>query len=114
MRRIRESQQSRATPQVSDSSQTAQSPTAPKDEYQDVMTKGEGLERWLELMTDRFVAGKDDDFNYEKVDRNEELDDTQHIKRCLEERWFDQEEPSWERGENELNEIQGQTGVQDF
>ncbi|KAF5139095.1 hypothetical protein E5D57_002884 [Metarhizium anisopliae] len=71
-------------------------------------TKEQGSELWREFLRERFIRGGDEDFDYAKVDGNEELDVV--LRRDEEDRWFDDEEPSWvgDRG------AAGETGVQDF
>lgn len=76
-------------------------------------SKEEGLERWKEAMTRRFLNGEDDDFEYEEVDESDEWDVLE--RRESEERWFEDEKPSWsgDTGEED-RERRGETGVQDF
>lgn len=113
IKKIDESQHS-GSKQAADG-HTAQERTTPSDEVADVVTKEEGVERWRELMTEKFVAGKDCDFDYEKVDLDEKLDDTKFTKGLEEDSWFDQEEPSQGSKEADSNKLlEGQTGVQDF
>lgn len=69
-------------------------------------TREEGIELWREFLRERFIRGGDEDFDYAKIDANEELDGV--VRRDEEEGWFDDEEPSWEGGKI------GETGVQDF
>lgn len=71
--------------------------------------KEEGINRWKEEMTIRFLAGKDTDFSYKEVDENDDLDVIE--RREAQDSWFEEEEPQWvgsEGGE------QGETGIQDF
>lgn len=69
-------------------------------------TREEGVELWREFLRERFIRGGDEDFDYAKIDGNEELDGV--VRRDEEEGWFDDEDPSWEGGKV------GETGVQDF
>ena len=69
-------------------------------------SREEGEERWKFQMTLRFLRGEDEEFDYERVDENEEFDAVERRER--EERWFDEEEPS--SGGNPECE----TGIQDF
>ena len=92
---------------------------APKPE-----TKAEARERWEEFLRDRFIHGKDEDFEYAKVDENDEFDVLE--RKDQEEAWFDDEDPEWvtDKGDQEEDEsgvggrrerkIEGQTGIQDF
>ena len=81
-------------------------------------TKDEGLQRWRKEMELSFLRGADADFNYAEVDGNEAYDDRVVQEREEEERWFEQEEPSWvEEGEQDSEKAEGltgQTGVQDY
>ncbi|ROW10409.1 hypothetical protein VMCG_01742 [Cytospora schulzeri] len=100
-------------------------------------TKEEGREAWEEFLRERFVMGADEEFDYGKVDGNEELDEMEHRDR--EEEWFDEEDPEWaddSEGDGDEDEedvmsdhreggaerrksrkekiLTGQTGVQDY
>lgn len=83
--------------------------------------KEEGLRMWREEMEIRFLAGFDEDFEYDDVDAGQE-DDGSEEEREEEEKWFNEEEESW-LGEGEREEengkgvkpvLKGETGVQDF
>lgn len=71
-------------------------------------TKEQGSELWREFLRERFIRGGDEDFDYAKVDGNEELDVV--LRRDEEDQWFDDEEPSWVGD----RDAAGETGVQDF
>ncbi|GKT66635.1 coiled-coil domain-containing protein [Colletotrichum tofieldiae] len=76
-------------------------------------TKEEGLLRWQEFLTERFVRGHDEDFDYSLVDHNDEYDTME--RRDAEEAWFDEEDPNWASDADEQARAkQGETGVQDF
>jgi hypothetical protein len=90
-------------------------------------TAEEGRTRWDEFLRLRFVAGRDDDFNYRTVDEDDEYDALERREQEL--AWFDNEEPSWagesedddealQKGEGKRVGIErpltGETGVQDF
>jgi hypothetical protein len=76
-------------------------------------TGEEGLQKWHEFLTERFVRGKDEDFDYSLVDRNDEFDVEE--RRTLEEAYFDAEEPGWASdGHDGHVEKLGETGIQDF
>ncbi|XP_032939766.1 coiled-coil domain-containing protein 97 [Catharus ustulatus] len=45
-------------------------------------------------MIQSFLEGQDGDFDYSQVDENPELDDLELLSRDLEDRYFDEEEPS--------------------
>lgn len=98
-------------------------------------TKEEGRAAWDEFLRERFVRGGDEDFDYSKVDGDEDLDSLENMDR--EEAYFDEEEPEWaddseedeeetevhgekdpERGDHPRPKrervLLGQTGVQDY
>ncbi|MCJ1248757.1 hypothetical protein MMC30_005976 [Trapelia coarctata] len=77
------------------------------------MTKEEGMQRWRKEMELRFLGGRDEDFEYSKVDSSEEYDDRGVEEREEEEKWFDEEDPQWITDTAEKR-VEGETGVQDF
>ena len=99
----------------------------PEDAPQD---KAEGQQRWHREMTERFLRGEDDDFDYATVDDNDEWDDRRQEERDAEDRWFTEEEPcfildeepsrhngpgrSSSEDEHAKKVPRGETGVQDF
>lgn len=77
--------------------------------------KEEGEKRWRWEMEMRFLKGADYDFDYEKVDHNDEYDDWNEEQ----ERYFDEEEPEWiidddRDSKNSTDHLKGETGIQDF
>ncbi|OAP61095.1 hypothetical protein AYL99_03296 [Fonsecaea erecta] len=82
--------------------------------------KEEGLARWKWEMQVRFLRGGDDDFDYDAVDNNPEYDDRILEERDAEDRYFDEQEPEFVKGEEGLprsqshEELEGETGIQDF
>lgn len=84
----------------------------PEDEDEVPQTKEEGMERWREAMTLRFLRGGDEDFEYGEVDGREEWDVIE--REDAEEHWFEEEEPGWVEGSPEDREVRGETGIQDF
>jgi hypothetical protein len=84
----------------------------PEDEDEIPLTKEEGMERWQEAMTMRFLQGKDLDFPYEEVDESEEWDVIE--RQDAEEQWFEDQEPEWVGDDVRDNEKHGETGIQDF
>lgn len=98
-------------------------------------TKEQGRATWDEFLRERFVRGGDEDFDYDQVDKNEDLDSLEHMDR--EEAYFDEEEPEW-ADDSDVDKIStgsaagdgqnpkerqkpkrerilvGQTGIQDF
>ncbi|KAI3327200.1 hypothetical protein HD806DRAFT_386101 [Xylariaceae sp. AK1471] len=89
-------------------------------------TAEEGRTRWDEFLRLRFVAGKDEDFNYRTVDEDDEYDAIERREQEL--AWFENEEPGWvgesedddealQNGEGKVGverPLIGETGVQDF
>lgn len=93
-------------------------------------TKEEGRQRWEDFLRERFVYGGDDDFDYARVDENEDLDLME--RRDQEEEWFDDEEPEWADDSDEADDLDdkdgeprktrpkrervllGETGIQDY
>jgi hypothetical protein len=65
-----------------------------------------GQSRWRALLTERFIEGRDDSFDYTVVDSNESLDED-WVGQKAQEDWFDEEEEV-------LEGTEGETGVQDF
>ena len=83
----------------------------PEDPDEVPKTKEEGFERWKFEMTLRFLRGGDQDFDYKEVDEGGEWDEIESKE--AEERWFDDEEPEWV-GEEGVESVGGETGIQDF
>ena len=73
-------------------------------------SKEDGYARWKDIMEQRFLSGRDGDFNYEKVDKSEEFDDRVLEERETQDAWFDIETP--EEAGNKF--LEGETGEQDF
>lgn len=81
----------------------------PEDPEDIPKSKEEGLKRWKDEMTMRFLSGEDTDFSYKEVDECDDWDTIENLE--AEDRWFDEEEPAWV-GENSFGD--GDTGIQDF
>lgn len=81
----------------------------PEDQDDIPQNKEEGVQRWKDEMTMRFLNGKDKDFPYNEVDENDEWDVFEN--REVEDRWFDDEKPEWTASEHAR---EGETGIQDF
>ena len=84
-------------------------------------SQAEGRQRWEAFLRDRFVRGRDDDFDYGPVDENDAYDDLE--RRDEEDAWFSDEEPGWasdgpavRAAEAEVRKKtpEGETGIQDF
>ncbi|KAI5796345.1 coiled-coil domain-containing protein-domain-containing protein, partial [Peziza echinospora] len=75
------------------------------DEEDAVMSKEDGEERWKDAMTRRFLAGNDEDVDYNAIDDNEAYDDAKQMERDVQDAYFDAETP--DGGTTD-------TGVQDF
>lgn len=69
-------------------------------------------------MRRRFVEGRDGDFEYASVDGGEEFDDREEEERQALDRYLEDEEPEFvdEEGRRKSggDELEGETGVQDF
>ncbi|KAJ6784629.1 hypothetical protein PWT90_04485 [Aphanocladium album] len=76
---------------------------------QPVESKAHGLELWNLYLADRFVRGRDEEFDYAAVDGNDEYDDV--ARREAQEEWFDEEEPG---RADDAAPLEGETGFQDF
>ncbi|KAF4508853.1 hypothetical protein G6O67_005184 [Ophiocordyceps sinensis] len=83
----------------------------------------DGRKLWRDYLTERFVRGRDDDFDYDPVDADLALDVL--AARDAQDEWFDDEEPCWVavdahvgRGDDGDEQAQkcgrGETGIQDF
>lgn len=78
------------------------------------MTKEEGHAWWIDEMTQRFLRGADNDFEYDKVDFNTLYDDPEQ-ERDLQERWFESMESDFDSdGEGKEKVLTGETGIQDY
>ncbi|KAL6718770.1 hypothetical protein ACLMJK_003004 [Lecanora helva] len=83
------------------------------------LNKEEGAQRWRKEMELRFLRGDDTDFDYATVDSDEGYDDKGLEEQEEEEKYFDEEEPTWveagvqEHGVSETS-LTGQTGIQDY
>ncbi|CAN9290990.1 unnamed protein product [Alternaria alternata] len=80
-----------------------------------LMTKEEGRAWWVDEMTQRFLRGGDEDFEYEKlVDKNPKYDDPEQ-ERDLEDAYFDSMESDFDSdGEGKEKVLTGETGIQDY
>ena len=75
--------------------------------------KEHGSQLWREFLKERFIRGGDDEFSYDDVDDDEDLDVV--ARREAQDEWFEDEEPSWAaESEADVRAGQGETGVQDF
>jgi hypothetical protein len=79
------------------------------------MTKEEGRAWWLDEMTQRFLRGADEDFEYGKVcDNNAKYDDPEE-ERDVQESWFESMESDFDSdGEGKEKVLTGETGIQDY
>ena len=62
-----------------------------QDWCREAADKSDGLDLWHIFLTDRFVFGRDDEFDYSPVDASDEYDGL--VRADEEEAWFDDEEP---------------------
>lgn len=86
---------------------------------QPVSDREQGLELWREFLEFRFVHGQDDDFDYTRVDQDQDLDVLEH--QDAEDDWYDEEEPSWVDDNGSDTRMNGndplrtgETGIQDY
>ena len=76
-------------------------------------TAEEGQEQWRERMAQRFLAGRDEDFDYELVDGSDEYDDqAEEARQSLDE--YVAGEAAEFVGLGAEGVPKGETGVQDF
>ena len=77
------------------------------------MTKEEGKAWWVDEMTQRFLSGADDDFEYKTVDENDKYDDEK--ERDIQDAYFDSMESDFDSdGEGREKVLTGETGIQDY
>ncbi|GJN81845.1 coiled-coil domain-containing protein [Purpureocillium lilacinum] len=72
--------------------------------------RADGRELWRLFLQERFIRGRDEEFDYDAVDGDWDLDVT--ARREAQDEWFEDEEPTWAEGEERART--GETGVQDF
>jgi len=79
------------------------------------MTKEEGRAWWVDEMTQRFLRGGDDDFDYAKlVDGSAKYDDPEQ-ERDLQDAYFESMESDFDSdGEGKEKVLVGETGIQDY
>jgi hypothetical protein len=78
------------------------------------MTKEEGRAWWVDEMTQRFLRGGDDDFEYKNVDGNVKYDHPEQ-ERDIEDAWFESIESDLDsEGEGKEKVLTGETGIQDY
>lgn len=72
-------------------------------------TREEGRAAWEDFLRERFVRGGDEDFDYGRVDGDEDLDAMEDRDR--EEAYFDEMEPEWADDSDGLEEGQDEEGI---
>ncbi|KAF1919404.1 coiled-coil domain-containing protein-domain-containing protein [Ampelomyces quisqualis] len=78
------------------------------------MTKEEGHAWWMDEMTQRFLRGGDEDFEYKNIDGNVKYDHPE-LERDLQEAWFESMESDFDSdGEGKEKILRGETGIQDY
>ncbi|KAH8726486.1 coiled-coil domain-containing protein-domain-containing protein [Phaeosphaeriaceae sp. PMI808] len=78
------------------------------------MTKEEGRAWWVDEMTQRFLSGGDEDFEYKNVDVNAKYDPPEQ-ERDLQDAWFESMESDFDSdGEGKEKVLNGETGIQDY
>ncbi|KAL8643982.1 MAG: hypothetical protein Q9226_007999 [Calogaya cf. arnoldii] len=75
-------------------------------------SKEDGEQRWKEQVELRFLRGEDADFDYTKVDENDQFDAPEEA-RDIQDQWFEEEEEAFNAGALSSG-LEGQTGIQDF
>ncbi|KAF2714446.1 hypothetical protein K504DRAFT_334450, partial [Pleomassaria siparia CBS 279.74] len=87
-----------------------------EDQDEVPMNKEEGRAWWVDEMTQRFLRGDDDDFDYKKVDLDYsgKYDDPEE-ERDIQDRYFDSMGSDWDSdGEGKEKILTGETGIQDY
>lgn len=80
----------------------------------DGLGKEQALGRWHELLRARFVAGGDEDFEYDSVD-GQAAPEEEWLEARRQDVWFDGESEAWsDDGIERGKKLKGETGVQDF
>lgn len=76
------------------------------------MTKEEGRKWWMDEMTQRFLRGEDEDFDYEKIGA---IYDDPEEERDLQDKWFESMDSDFDSdGEGKEKILTGETGIQDY
>ncbi|PSN59976.1 hypothetical protein BS50DRAFT_579496 [Corynespora cassiicola Philippines] len=76
--------------------------------------KAEGKAWWVDEMTQRFLSGRDTDFDYKTVDGNEKYDDPEE-ERDIQDAYFDSMDSDFDTdGEGKEKMLTGETGIQDY
>lgn len=77
--------------------------------------KEDGWSKWVYEMRKRFVEGRDGDFEYESVDEEERYDDKAEEDREALDQYLEDEKPAFVDSEGrEKEDLEGETGIQDF
>ncbi|KAF9736460.1 hypothetical protein PMIN06_011535 [Paraphaeosphaeria minitans] len=85
---------------------------ADKDEVP--MSKEDGCAWWKDEMTQRFLRGDDNDFEYDTVDASHAYDDPEE-ERDIQDAYFDSMESDFDTdGEGKEKVLTGETGIQDY
>lgn len=85
-----------------------------EDKDEKPMNKEEGKAWWVDEMTQRFLRGDDDDFDYKKVDANDRYNDPEE-ERDIQDAWFESMGSDFDSdGEGKEKVLTGETGVQDY
>jgi len=78
------------------------------------MSKEEGKTWWVDEMTQRFLRGDDNDFDYNCVDGNDRYDDPEE-ERDIQDAYFESMESDFDTdGEGKEKVLTGETGIQDY
>lgn len=85
-----------------------------EDKDEKPMTKEEGKAWWDDEMTQRFLRGDDDDFNYKTVDESDKYNDPEE-ERDIQDAYFESMESDFDSdGEGKEKILTGETGIQDY
>jgi hypothetical protein len=78
------------------------------------LTKEEGKAWWVDEMTQRFLRGDDEDFDYKTVDTSDKYNDPEE-ERDIQEAYFESMESDFDTdGEGKEKVLTGETGIQDY
>ncbi|KXT00440.1 hypothetical protein AC578_1940 [Pseudocercospora eumusae] len=80
------------------------------EQDEEASNREDAWDRWVDLMTQRFLRGDDKDFDYNTVDDNDEFDDREEEERKRLEEYIDNQTPEFLGA----GTPKGETGIQDF
>lgn len=80
------------------------------EQDEEASNRADAYDRWVDLMTQRFLRGDDKAFEYDAVDESDEYDDRDEEERRRLEAYVDDQTPEFVG----LGTPKGETGIQDF